>query len=570
MKPSESHPLPTIPGVQINNLIGKGGMGKVYHGKQTYLGRNVAIKVIYSNAKIDPDESDKRFQREAKLLADMSQPNIVACYDGGITNEGQYFLIMEYIGGPDLGRLIRKHGALSEKTSIRIIRDISQALDHALQKGIIHRDVKAENILLQKINSPEENDTFPYVVKLADLGLARYQEQSDPKEQLTQQGSFFGTPQIMAPEQFQDNFAIDYRVDIYALGCLLYQCLHGRTPFESGNFSAIVAKKVTGELPEIEAAKFKLQPETTFLIQKLMSFDPEKRPGSYQEIEAECNLILAKDDKNIEPVPRRHITTQDTVTVLHENIIPVSGPKPGQSSGYPIGKMFLILLFLGLVSIGGFWWNKQLERTKTPVQNPGVATQPTGAKIKSLEPVVFSETGIPLFSEDYLTRLQNWEKHGSWGPEDEGSGVIAVTGKELAFLRYPVSSQKQSKWSGSVRLMSAIEAGPGISLDSGETYILRIQSLGSQTLCTLAELKDQEPGQQAILSPYGEKNILIESDPSITDVDFVLELNAEYLIFSINGVEIDRVRTTSSNNAFLLFNEEGTSRYREIKTYQQE
>jgi len=557
----------TIPGVELEKLIGKGGMGRVYLGTQTYLGRKVAVKIIAPDPKSPNKDLDQRFRREAKIMAGFSQPNIVSCYDGGTTENGLFFIIMEFIDGPDLGRLIVEKGPLSEAVSLGIIRDLAQALGHALEKGIIHRDVKAENILLKHVEQsgsmtgPPTKPDFPFQIKLADLGLARFQEQSDPRDQLTQQGVIFGTPQIMAPEQFQDNQAIDFKVDLYALGCLLYRCLYGRPPFDSGSFSAIVAKKVLGELPDLQEEQRKFQPETLALIKHLMAFKPEERPASYQEVIEICDRLLHSVSR-AQPQPRR--TTG--MIPLHgqtETIALDTRPPGNARPGKLFRNVILPVTFL-MVLVAGIWgWN--LYRTKDlPAHSASTAeeqsqTSPEPGPVELFPLVDVTE---PLFHDDFFTRLDGWNKTGSWGPEEDGPGVIAIAGESSALLIRP-DSPDYGAWTGTILFQSTFEVGVGLQIGEESTILLRIQNLGSQLLCTISQLTTSEDGIAA-LTPTDVEPVTMPFEDTHQPISFRVERNADFIAFQVDGMDAGKWQTENPAQAFILLAQRGVAIFRDV------
>ncbi|MEM9015452.1 MAG: serine/threonine-protein kinase, partial [Verrucomicrobiota bacterium] len=209
-----------FPEFELQQRLGAGGMGSVYRARQIRLERLVAIKVL--NRDLEGDlEFEERFEREAKAMAMLNHPNIVHIHDFGI-REGFRFLVMEFVDGCDLQQLIRK-GGIDETLAFSIILQVCEALAFAHSKGIVHRDIKPGNILVDRDGN----------VKIGDFGLARVS--SGPVDlSLTMTGVGMGTPAYMAPEQLDDAKAIDSRADIYALGVVIYEMLTGRVP--AGNF----------------------------------------------------------------------------------------------------------------------------------------------------------------------------------------------------------------------------------------------------------------------------------------------------------------------------------------------
>ena len=235
-----------MPDIALEREIGRGGNGVVYLGRQTYLERTVAVKVI-NPGKIGTEGGrfTERFQREAKLLAGLAHPNIVACYQAGLTPDGDCYLAMEFVEGHSLSEHIAANGPLHPEIAARIALDTARALDFANARGIIHRDVKPDNILLRTESGPGADSGFPFTVKLVDLGLAKVCDDGDTAR-MTQTGLVMGTPVTMAPEQFTDPEGVDFRADIYGLGCVLYQCLTAVRAFPQRDIMAMMMAKSAG------------------------------------------------------------------------------------------------------------------------------------------------------------------------------------------------------------------------------------------------------------------------------------------------------------------------------------
>ncbi|MGC8842152.1 MAG: serine/threonine protein kinase, partial [Candidatus Sumerlaeaceae bacterium] len=199
---------------EILEEIGRGGMGSVYKAYQQNLDRIVAIKILSPELASDPDFR-ARFQREAKIVARLVHPNIVAVYDIE-PHANTCCIIMEYVDGQSLQKLIEA-AALDERTTLLIGAQIARALHYAHEHGVIHRDVKPDNILV----TPQK------VAKITDFGIARFRE----GKFRTQTGVSMGTPRFMSPEQLTGH-ELDGRCDLYSLGVCLYYCLTGRVPFD--------------------------------------------------------------------------------------------------------------------------------------------------------------------------------------------------------------------------------------------------------------------------------------------------------------------------------------------------
>lgn len=210
-------------GYRIEAVLGRGGMSVVYLAEHLGLGRKVALKLLAPQLGVD-DRFRERFVRESRIAAGMEHPNIVPIYEAGEA-EGLLFIAMRYVPGTDLGRLIRREGTLDPGRTLWIVRQTASALDAAHARGLVHRDVKPGNILVVPGEGSEGRD----LVYLSDFGLTKRLEGGTGD--ITQTGQFVGTVDYVAPEQIEGK-RIDARVDVYALGCVVFECLTGHVPYE--------------------------------------------------------------------------------------------------------------------------------------------------------------------------------------------------------------------------------------------------------------------------------------------------------------------------------------------------
>ena len=222
-EPVEGELAGVFPQFQILELIGSGGMGRVYKVMQPGLGRVAALKVLMPELAKDPSFVE-RFTREGRALARLQHPNIVSVFDIGETG-GYCWLLMEYVDGVNL-RQVMQSGSLSPKDALQIIPGVCAALEYAHGQGVLHRDIKPENILLDGAGR----------VKIADFGVAKLSEGEGRRVTLTVSGSSLGTPAYMAPEQIERPQDVDHRADIYSLGVVFYEMLTGELPL--GRFPA--------------------------------------------------------------------------------------------------------------------------------------------------------------------------------------------------------------------------------------------------------------------------------------------------------------------------------------------
>ena len=289
--PSGVLPVSPVPDLTLEAELGRGGMGVVYRARQTYLDRIVALKLLLIQGGPGEQEFLRRFQREAKILASLGHPHIVGCYQAGLTIGGQPYLVMEYIDGPDLRKWVDMHGPLDQRAALAIIRDLAQALGHAHRNGIIHRDVKPENVLLAR--QPDgATQEFPMIAKLADLGLARPTHAGGDMN-LTRQGTIMGSPATMAPEQFDDPDNVDFRADIYGLGCVLYHALTGQPAFTGAGIAHLVTAKLHQAPPNPTQIRPSIPGAVGDFTCSLLASDRNHRPASYEAVIGRCQELLA-------------------------------------------------------------------------------------------------------------------------------------------------------------------------------------------------------------------------------------------------------------------------------------
>jgi serine/threonine protein kinase/formylglycine-generating enzyme required for sulfatase activity len=249
------------------DLLGEGGMGAVFAARQTRMKRRVAIKVLKPEAVTSP-VAVERFQREAEACARLSHPNIVVVHDINRV-ENVHFLVMEHIDGTDLAQLVQQQGRLPVPQACNYVRQAAIGLQHAHEQGLVHRDVKPQNLMLTKTG----------IVKVMDLGLARLSQSSGEQwAGLTGTGAIMGTPYYMAPEQVTNAKAVDIRADIYSLGATLYHLLAGKPPFAGMDLVAMVAARVQGTPPEpLENLRSDLPPDLLAILWRMMAHDPADR-----------------------------------------------------------------------------------------------------------------------------------------------------------------------------------------------------------------------------------------------------------------------------------------------------
>ncbi len=239
-----------FPQLEILELLGVGGMGAVYKARQPGLGRLVALKILPPEVSRDPAFAE-RFAREARAMARLSHPNIVAIHDSGQA-AGFYYFVMEFVEGVNLRQTIDT-GELTPQEALAVVPQICEALQYAHDEGIVHRDIKPENILLDKRGR----------VKIGDFGLAKLLGKGRADFTLTGTGEVMGTPHYMAPEQRERPLEVDHRADIYSLGVVFYEMLTGELPI--GRFAPPSKKaRVDVQLDEVVLRALENEPERRY------------------------------------------------------------------------------------------------------------------------------------------------------------------------------------------------------------------------------------------------------------------------------------------------------------------
>jgi eukaryotic-like serine/threonine-protein kinase len=260
--------MQTIGNYDLVEKIAEGGMGTVYRGRNRTSGEIVAVKVVPQHLLSNPVVL-KRFEQEYLVARSIDHPNIVKALDFGREWETRY-LVMEYVNGESLGQKIERDGRMSEEEAIRVVTLVAQGLQNAHKQGMIHRDVKPDNILL----TPDGQ------VKLTDLGLVK---EVDADLNLTRTGRGLGTPHFMSPEQFRNAKKADVRCDIYSLGATLYMMVTGELPFKSNGPLDAWMKKVNNEIEPPRKLIPTLSERLDWAIRRSISPDPVHRPESCRE-----------------------------------------------------------------------------------------------------------------------------------------------------------------------------------------------------------------------------------------------------------------------------------------------
>jgi serine/threonine-protein kinase len=258
----------------IEEKLGEGGMCYVYRGKHVVMGKQVAIKVLRSELAADPKVSD-RFEQEARAASRIHHPHAINVTDFGGGPGDRPFIIMELVEGQTLGEALRESGALTVERAANILRQVCGALDAAHSVGVIHRDIKPDNII---ISSYDGSDW----VKVVDFGVAKIQEDVNRRAQLTGANIIVGTPRYMSPEQCEEK-PVDARSDIYSLGVVLYEMLSGEAPFPGNSSTRLLMAHTAQPPPPLRSKRPDLSPELEAVVMRALEKDPYRRPQTAGE-----------------------------------------------------------------------------------------------------------------------------------------------------------------------------------------------------------------------------------------------------------------------------------------------
>jgi hypothetical protein len=362
---------------RVESYIGRGGMAVVYRAEDLRLARPVALKLLAPELS-ENERFRQRFIQESQMAASIDHPNIIPIYEAGEV-EGMLFIAMRYVEGSDLKTVIEQAGALDSRRVAAIFNQVAGALDAAHGRGLVHRDVKPGNILIASGAGSEDPDH----VYLTDFGLTK---RSSSLSGFTTTGHFIGTIDYIAPEQIQGN-PVDGRTDIYALGCVLYQCVVGAPPYQHDEDAAVLWAHLVGETPSVSEHRPDLPPAIDTVLATAMAKAPEDRYQNCREMAAALREALG-----------------EPAATTGAGAAPASGP------GLPPG-LGPALAAPSAPGAGG---------SRPPVAPPGAAA-PAAAAAPGLEPAA-----LPPTADDDSGAVGSYEGYGGYDPYyDNGYGYDA-------------------------------------------------------------------------------------------------------------------------------------------------
>jgi serine/threonine-protein kinase len=381
-------------------------MGSVYLAEQISIGRKVALKVLQGNYSND-DEFIGRFRREARLAASLNHRNIVTVYDFDQGNDGSLYIAMEYLQGSRLSDVVRRDGPLEIGRAVRLGLQIAEGLEAAHLAGVIHRDIKPDNIMV--LGSPGAEE-----IKLMDFGIARMMDSGNTAN-LTRTGMIMGTPAYMAPEQ-AEGATISERTDIYALGVVLYEMLTGSVPFKASTPSAVLIKHLQEQPARLRKIRREVPPLIERLVMQALEKKPEKRVKNMHAV--------------VEELQEANGTTSDESSATQTILQRVIRHREGFPKEFRY-KLPLVWAAVAVVVVLGFAlsWFFGSFRPGSPA--PGMVV---ALALKGTQEVTVGQTGaltvIGKFSDGAQTAIDD---NLEWQSSDPS--VVTVSGKGEVLAR---------------------------------------------------------------------------------------------------------------------------------------
>jgi serine/threonine-protein kinase len=367
----------------LEEVLGEGGMGIVLRGRHKVIGKRVAVKVLRADLAGDA-ELTERFLTEAKAASSVGHPNIVEIFDYGKLADGSAYFVMEYLEGYSLAAILGETPVLPMKRVYHIGRQVAEALQAAHDAGVVHRDMKPENVMLIRREGQEDH------VKILDFGIAKI---ATATNRLTRAGSVFGTPQYMSPEQANGD-SVDHRTDIYALGCMLFEMAMGRVPFNADNVMAILSMQMFQAPPRMSDGPHPIPEAFENLIHRALAKRIDERYQSLREVADDLRALERGETPEIS-VPA--FSSPRSAIALPEDDA-LAGPRRGSSTAVALGA--LAVLVLGGGAVAAF----QLRPSTTPpppvtatAETPAAPVQPlTVSVLPKVAKITVDGVDIPL------------------------------------------------------------------------------------------------------------------------------------------------------------------------------
>jgi serine/threonine protein kinase len=369
-------------GYGLEGVLGRGGMSVVYRADNVRLGNKIALKVLNPDLSED-DAFRERFVRESRVAASISHPHIIPIYDAG-DSEGLLYIVMRYIEGADMKELLRRQGPLPVARACALVSQVGGALHAAHERGLIHRDIKPGNILIERIDDGIQVLEHVY---LADFGLTKH---AQSRSGLTHTGQFVGTVDYVAPEQIEGR-TVDRRADVYSLGCVLYECLAGVVPYHRENDVAVLWAHVQEPCPALGTLRSDLPEGMEAVVGRAMAKSPDDRYQTAAEFVADVSRFGREAGSRMTisgvsaPISSASVTPIETIGGAAGGSGPPSAPRDvvraGRDDGEHVTSMpsrskrsvqgvAAVLVAVAVVAIIGLYALSRSSHTAAP-PNPG-------------------------------------------------------------------------------------------------------------------------------------------------------------------------------------------------------
>ena len=433
---------------EIEDLVGTGGMSSVYRARDTVLERHVALKILHDHFSSDP-EYVERFRREARAIARLNHPNIVTVIDRG-DFQGRQFIVFELVPGDNLKDVVRRYGPLPVPEALALTHQIARGLSFAHEHGVVHRDVKPQNVLLDEGGS----------AKVTDFGIARSLE---PGNGLTQTGTVLGTSDYVAPEQVSGQH-VDARSDQYSLGVLLYELLTGEVPYSADNFMAVAMRHLRDPVPSVRKRRPDVPERVDEIVATAMAKQPEDRYPTMEAMMAALEAALAQETSE-----------GDTSTDATGELPAISKPaRPAPPRRRRISPLWaaLVVVAAGAVALGLILASRD-----------GGSGSPVVGKVKLTAVADYDPQGdgsehpeqVPLATDGDPSTFWTTETYRSF--MKPGVGIILDAGKEVEIEHLQIVSDEPGF---SAEILAGNNSSTGFVPYSEE------QEIGSRTTLELA------------------------------------------------------------------------------------
>jgi len=331
-------------------VIGKGGMSVVYEAKHLLMNKVIALKLMHTHLLQSP-KAILRFQQEAQAVAALDHSGVIRIYDFGVSPDGAPYIAMEFLEGKPLSDHIRKEGQLEEKRAVAVFKSVAESLSHAHENRVIHRDLKPSNIVL----TVPSDSSLPIKTTVVDFGIAKLaHEEGDDRFQVTSTGEVFGSPLYMSPEQCAGR-ELDRRSDIYSFGCLMYEAMAGKTPFEAHNAVGLFHKHMKEEAPRFSTLPNK--PVVSAELEEIILTCLEKHPQDrFQSMDDVVMALEAISMGNATSSSLHRVRTKKSVRLLVAALlmVVVGVPLLVTQWHFVLGQAFFTMLVLAICGFGSY------------------------------------------------------------------------------------------------------------------------------------------------------------------------------------------------------------------------